>query len=364
MMWRDLWKLKYRYAMTEIYRITTIEKGKKWNRLVQNLSDYDCLEQEIANPKERFDYYIKQSLIDGSPYLPGLFLDGSKSDNFGLWISKYKRFYDRYLSLSLDIRNRLSKEIYSRYDKGMGNEFKNGKFYSVASSRRFATASISENIGGTVSLVKEISINGQKKKCVVSLEKDLYVYTTGGQVISSPQMDIVVETDEDVYFIEVKCHEIFDDHEKVKIKWNYMEARELQHLLHFRQDSSRYASITKKEGGKDVDYIGIDGELLTSLDFGRELELKTHHFDFKQFLCHLMGICDYCPSTEKKVHFYYLFYKNTQYIEEESAKIYTELEEELSTIFSHYRKMYPNIDFGAMYNNQFDTLESISHLIG
>lgn len=361
-MWSDLRKLKYKCAMTEIYRIATIEKGKKWNRLVQNLSDYECLEQETAKAKERFDYYIKQSFIDGSPYLPGLYLDGSDSGNFGLWINK--RFYDWYLSLSLDIRNRLSKAIYSRYDKGMGNEFKNGKFYSVASSSRFATASFSENIGGTVSLVKEISINGQKKECVISLEEDLHVYTTGGQVISSPQMDVVVETDEDVYFIEVKCHEIFDNHEKVKIKWKYMEARELQNLLHLRQNSSKYTRITRKDGGKDVDYIGIDGQFLTSQDFGRELELKTHHFDFKQFLCHLMGICNYCPSTEKKVHFYYLFYKNTQYIEVESAKIYNELEVELSTIFSHYRKMYPNIDFGAMYNNQFDTLESISHQIG
>lgn len=349
--------------MNELFSITTIERGKMWNRLVQDVTYYECLEQKIANSKERFDYYIKQSFINGAPYLPGFYLNGFNSDDFGLWINRFKRFYDRYLSLSLGIESKLSKEIHTRYDKGMGNEFKNGKYYSVASSSRFASASFSENIGGTVSLVKEISINGQKKKCIVSLEKDLHVYSTVGLKISSPQMDVVVETEEDVYFIEVKCHEIFDDHSKIKIKWNYMEARVLQQLLHLQQGPSKYAKITIKEGGKDVDYIGFNGQFLTSQDFNRKLVLKTHHFDFKQFICHLMGICDYCSSTEKKVHFYYLFYKNSQYIEEESARVYTELEEELNTIFSQFRTMYPIIDFGAMYNDQFDTLDSMTSQI-
>ena len=348
--------------MNELFSITTIEKGEMWNRLVQDFSKFKCLKYENAIPKERFDYYIKRSFIDGAPYLPGLYLNKSSSGNFGLWIGRFKRFYDRYLSLSLGIENKLTKEIYTRYDKGMGNEFKNGKFYSVASSSRFATASFSVNNGGSISLINEITINGQKKKCKISLENDLYIYSTDRQEISSPQMDVVIETDEDIYFIEVKCHEIFDDHKEIRLKWKYMEAEVLQDLLNLPLNQSHYTGIKRIEKGKAVDYIGIDGQFLSSQDFG--CNLKTHHFDFKQFLCHLMGICDCCSSTEKKVHFYYLFYKNSQYIEEESAKVYTELEEELNTIFSQFRKMYPNIDFGAMYNDQFDTLDAITRQIG
>ena len=344
--------------MNRLFIITTIENGKKWNRIVQDLSNYDYLEHKNAPHKERFDYYIKQSFIDGAPYLPELYLNAHNSGNFGYWLKE--RIYDRYLSLSLGIKYKLSKEIVSCYDdNGMGNEFKNGKFYSVASSSRFATASFSENKGGIVSLVNEMTFNGQKKKCKISLEKDLFIYSTDGQEISSPQMDVFIETDEDIYFIEVKCHEIFDDHKDIKLKWKYKKAGVLQELL---MDPSKYTRIRRKEKGKDVDYIGVDGQFLTAQNFG--CYLKTHHFDFKQFLCHLMGICDYCSTTKKRVHFYYLFYKNEKFIKEESDGIYSELEKELNTIFGHFKKLYPNIDFGAMYNNQFDTLDSITRQIG
>ncbi len=349
--------------MNKIFYITTVENGKKWNLLTPDLSKYDYLEfteYRSATQKERFDYYIKQSFIDGAPYLPKLYLNAHNSGNFGFWLKD--RIYDRYLSSSLDIKSKLSKEIFSRYDEGMGNEFKNGKFFSVASSSRFATASFSEKKDGVVSLIKEISINGQKKKCKVSLEEGLHIYSTAGGEISSPQMDVVVETDEDVFFIEVKCHEIFDVHKEVKLKWKYMDAPILQDLLHLPQNPHKHTMITTMEDGKEVDYIGVDGRYLTPKVFGCDLE--TYHFDFKQFLCHLMGICDYCSTTKKRVHFYYLFYKNEKFIKEESDGIYSELEKELNTIFSHFKKLYPNIDFGAMYNNQFDTLDSITRQIG
>ena len=350
--------------MNKLLSITTIENGKKWNRLVQDLSSFERVEQaKSATPKERFDYYIKQSFIVGAPYLPGVYLNQSSSKNFGFWDKKNTRYYDRYFSPSLSIEETLSEDIQSSYDNGKGSEFKSGKYYSVASSSRFATASFSKNNGGVVSLVEEISINGKREKCEVSLEEDLHVYSTARQEeISSPQMDVVVETTKDIYFIEVKCHEIFDSHKSLELKWKYMDAKVLQDLLHLSRNSYNFKEITKEEDGKKVDYIGVNGQLLTSKDFG--CELKTHHFDFKQFLCHLMGICDYCSSTEKRVHFYYLFYRNDQYIKAESSRVYTELEEELATIFNHFRKLYPTIDFGAMYNNKFDTIDTITQQIG
>lgn len=348
--------------MNKIFYITTVENGKKWNLLTPDLSKYDYLEfteYRSATQKERFDYYVKHSFIDGAPYLPGMYLKDFSSKIFGFWDKQYKLYYDRYFSPSLGLEKMLSEEIFSSYDNGKGSEFKSGKYYSVASSSRFATASFSENKGGTVSLVNEMTFNGQKKKCKISLEKDLFIYSIDGQEISSPQMDVFIETDEDIYFIEVKCHEIFDDHKDIKLKWKYEKAGVLQELL---MDPSKYTRIRRKEKGKDVDYIGVDGQFLTAQNFGCALE--TDHFDFKQFLCHLMGICDYCSSTKKRVHFYYLFYKNEKFIKEESDGVYTELEKELNTIFGHFKKLYPNIDFGAMYNNQFDTLDSITRQIG
>ena len=43
------------------------------------------------------------------------------------------------------ILSSLSKDIVDAYKKGKGNEIDNGKFFSVASSSRFAVASFTEN---------------------------------------------------------------------------------------------------------------------------------------------------------------------------------------------------------------------------
>ncbi len=342
--------------MDEIYKIITTEKGKTWDRLVTNPSNFKKCEK--ASLKEKFDFYIKQSFIDGNPYLPGLYIDNNKPDNFnfGFLVKRYDRIYDRYLSNNLEIENVLSKdEIRNKYDDGKGNEFLTGKYYSVASSSRFATACFSKkDEGGLISLVDEIEIGGVRKRCKIELEKGLKVFSENGMVISEPQMDVVIETNDDVYFIEAKCHEILDNHNAIKLKWKYWESEQLKSFL---GDCSSISELLKKENKKQVSYIGINNKFLTSKDFG--CNLITNHFDFKQFLCHLLGILSYQELTRKHIHFYYLFYKNEEYLKNVKSKLYGDLEDEMNQVFDHFKKFCPGMEFGYMYYNRYDTMNAI-----
>lgn len=334
--------------MVDLYRLSTEENGQRWDRLVFNPPT--CTQCKKASAKEKFDFYIKQSYINGSSYLPDLHLDKKKNDNFGFYIDRYKRYYDRYLSSSLKIEEILSEEIKCRYHEGKGNEFKTGKYYSVASSSRFATSCFSENKDGIISLIDHIKINDKQENCKIHLEKDLNVLSKNGGIISYPQMDVVVETDKDIYYIEVKCHEIFDDHKTIELKWKYKESDFLGSLLPCFNETSKIMN-------KKVEYIGLNGYFLTSNDFN--CTLNTYHFDFKQFLCHLMGLLSEKRQDSKRIHFYYLFYQNDEYILHESREIYDELEIELETVFHHFGNLYPHIDFGYFYHNQFDSLDAI-----
>ena len=341
--------------MDEIFKIVTTEKGKTWDRLVSNPSDFECKKCKKASSKEVFDFYLKQSFIDGNPYLPGLYLDYKLTDNFGFYVKRYDRFYDRYLSEDLKIENALSDIICSKYDNGKGNEFKTGKYYSVASSSRFATACFSKmGEDGLISLLEEIKIEGVRKKCQIELEKGLSVLSTNGDIISEPQMDVVIDTDDDLYFIEVKCHEIFDNHKTIKLKWKYSESEKLKSFLY---DRSKISKLEIVENKQPVSYIGIKDNFLTPQDFG--CNLGTNHFDFKQFLCHLMGIMSYQKTTRKNLHFYYLFYKNEEYCKNVGSGIYEDLEKEIDLIFKHFGEFCP-IDFGYLYHNRYNTMNAIN----
>ena len=122
----------------------------KKNKLTEILTD--CRPDSNyskATEKEKFDFYLKQGFINGNTYLPSLKINSSK-ENFGLYINKYKRYYDRYFSDEIGIKDYLSFEIQKSYENGKGNEFKNGKFYSVGSSSRFAVSCFSENLNGRI----------------------------------------------------------------------------------------------------------------------------------------------------------------------------------------------------------------------
>lgn len=328
----------------KLYKIITTEKDGTWDRLVEDLSKHkNCIkEKKKASAKEIFDFYIKQDFLNGKPYLPGLKLDTNTQDNFGFYISRYKRNYDRYFSPCIGIKDNLSDDIKKCYANGKGNEFTIGKYYSVASSSRFATACFS-NENGKINPINEITIDKHKYDCkVVTFEKNLKIFSNQGknEVISYPQIDVFLETEKDLFFIEVKCHEIFDNHSKIELNKKYKNV-----------DIPLLDKKSKSE-------FSIDGKSLSAKDFG--CELKTSHFDFKQFLCHIMGIQSFDNKDKKNIHFYYLFYKNESFEKGENSKIYKELEDEMNIIFKKYKEKYPKIDFGYFYNSSFDTIKGIN----
>lgn len=164
----------------------------------------------------------------------------------------------------------------------------------------------------------------------------------------------------DTYFFEVKCHEIFDDHKEIKLKWKYVENKTFKKVCEVKNIIRK--TVKEKVNGKeqDVDYITSENEFLCAKDFG--WDLKTHHFDFKQFLCHLMGICSYQEQhSDEQLHFWYVFYKNDEFVKQTNSKIYDELEAELNEVFGHFSKLFPNIKFGYCYNDEFTTLKSLTN---
>lgn len=166
---------------------------------------------------------------------------------------------------------------------------------------------------------------------------------------------VIENNTNDIYFIEVKCHEICDEgqHKNILLKYKYSNAENLQ-KIGCTFDTSRIIKQSKKE---TLNYIGRNNQFLCAKDFG--CDLKTTHFDFKQFLCHLMGILDYKKHNNKKLHFYYLFYKNNEYIQFENNNIYKKLEAELKTVFKVFGNLFPDIEFGYCYNDQFDTITNL-----
>ncbi len=342
--------------MKTLYKIVRTEDGTTWDRLV-SLKPPESFSH--ATPKEKFDFFLKEKLLTGECYLPGTTLPNRNESDFGFFLTRYNRFYDRYLSKKLEIEKRLSFEILKRYGNGRGNEFKTGKFYSVGSSSRFAVSSFSEATAqGLVELIRKLEINGKIEDVSITLEEGLSINGIPSNT-TLPQIDVVIRTNSgDTYFVEVKCHEIFDtnEHKRIKLKWKYLQAEPFKRLpLNFGTLSKQ--SVT--ENGRSIDYISVDENFLFANDFG--FKLSTTHFDLKQFICHLMGIVSYgSKNTDQKIHFYYLFYKNEDCFDFVGDEIYANLEEEICEIFGKFSTLFPEIDFGICYNNTFDTLKSFA----
>lgn len=347
--------------MIDIFKVVRKENGKEWDRVIKVKGEPDP-DFKTASPKERFDYYIKRSFIEGKNYLPGITLPKTQNPekNFGRYIERYERYYDRYFSEKrVNIKDSLSDEIKKSYEEGKGNEFNNGKFYSVASSSRFAVSSFSSNLDNKIKLLDEITIEGQLKHVKIELEKDLKIEDSNGDIISHPQMDVFFTTnDNKKYYIEVKCHEIFDSHKNVELKWKYKDV-----ISKFVNDPNTLEPLPIKTDKGEEQYISRNRNYLTAKDF-IGCELKSSHFDFKQFICHLLGIQNELEkNNDSEVHFYYLFYKNNEFIDNEGkrgSQYYNELKDEVNKIFRFFKNKFPKIKFGYFFNDKFDTTEIVN----
>ena len=347
------------------------EAQRKYAGENANLSlDSDKVAVQATTAKKRFDYALKQLLIKGACFLPGKKLSEDEKENgFGRWLESKKngkKRYDRYLSEKVTMlfnTELFDTEIYDAYVNAQGNEFSTGKFYSVASSSRFVVSSFSEC--DEHGKIKPITKIGDKKIECLDFEHPCPVVFKDTK-ISEPQLDATFKIDSDQYFIEAKCHEIFDSHKSLYLKEIYKEPLGELILNNMTNEHIKPCSLESGKIDKDT-YIGKCEkgkafELLTSEDFG--VGRNSTHFDFKQFLCHLMGIISFHKTNaEVPIKFYYLFYgydNNNKTTDKnfDFGKTYCELEKELSAVAEAFAPVFEanNIEFGYLYNDKFDTL--------
>lgn len=298
--------------------------------------------------KSEFDKLIKQKFLNGDPILSRIFAKSEKLYGRTITTRGKTKDYDTYFSESFgkEILERIDKNILDCYSEdGRGGELKS-KFFSVASSSRFAVANFSNNIFGKISFINQYA---GEEIIEISFEKDLPIKNISG---IPPQMDVWIKTSHNIFF-EAKCHEIFDEYEHASIKLS----TQYRNNAIFNEIIKQYAIDLST---RECSYVK-DGKIRNYYLLNRNMFkvfTNTSHFDLKQFLCHLMGIISN-KEKDSEVEFNYLFYKNDN---NQFDKVYAELENELSVIKESFKWIFTKykIKFSWFYNDKFSTLEQNS----
>lgn len=292
-----------------------------------------------------FDESIKRQFLKGAPILPEVYADKEECYGREITVRGKKNIYDTYFNEELGekILQIIDKGIKQRYKDGKGGEFKY-KFFSVASSSRFAVASFSNNVSDKIMYINQYS--GEEISEIL-FEKNLPINNISG---TSPQMDVWIKTSHDIFF-EVKCHEIFEEsqHANIKISTQYSNNRIFNEIINYYSIDLSTRKQTYVKEGKVKSYYLLNRNMF-------KVSTQTAHFDMKQFICHLMGIISYKEKANSVVEFNYLFYKND---DKQFNKVYIELENEISVIMKSFKWLFSkyNIKFSCFYNSRFSTLE-------
>jgi hypothetical protein len=292
-----------------------------------------------------FDESIKRQFLKGAPILPEVYADKEECYGREITIRGKKNIYDTYFNEELGekILQIIDKGIEQRYKDGKGGEFKY-KFFSVASSSRFAVASFSNNVSDKIMYINQYS--GEEISEIL-FEKNLPINNISG---TPPQMDVWIKTSHDIFF-EVKCHEIFEEsqHANIKISTQYSNNRIFNEIINYYSIDLSTRKQTYVKEGKVKSYYLLNRNMF-------KVSTQTAHFDMKQFICHLMGIISYKEKANSVVEFNYLFYKND---DKQFNKVYIELENEISVIMKSFKWLFSkyNIKFSCFYNSRFSTLE-------
>ena len=346
----------------KLYHYTVDKEDGLWDCISESFSE-GALKKDLKG-KDIFDWCVKQSFEKGAPYLGAV----KKERKYGFYLSRWKRTYDRYFSKDMKLEDFLSKRVRDRFEpektvkNTSGNEFSSGKFYSVASSSRFAVASFTKKKGGKLDSIESITTDGSNEEVVVpEFEHDTPV--TGIKENSRcPQMDFFFKTKTGkTVFIEAKNHEIMDSHKSIELRASYKDTDAFKALGLQGKTYERKYSDNKGNVHQYISLIHDNDDkkhFLQASDFG--CKLKTFHFDFKQFLCHLMGIWSYAQNNpSEEIYFYYLIY-NRLYEGTYGGNLYKELEAEVKTIFDVFGKRFPKIHFGLCYHDKYDTLRKLN----
>lgn len=246
--------------------------------------------------KSTFDKIIKENVVNAMGF-----------DLFGPtgYPAQYPNHYNSYAFAEFVNHMQTSyKHHYDKYSSGRGNELvsingKPPKMSSVASSSRFCYLAF--------------------RNCnCVDFEHNCPVDGISG---TAPQMDAYFKNEN--IFAEVKCHEIFDAHKKTL---------SLQYFPLLFGEGNDFEFDEEKVGNFAIAKSG--GEFEIPLDkFG--LNGKVSMFDFKQFICHLLGIKS-DKGADKAATLMYLFFKPKAATEEQRDEIdalFDKLNVEIKAVF-------------------------------
>ena len=252
--------------------------------------------------KITFDEILKKNIINTT----GVDLFGYNNTH-SLYYNNY--IFEKFVNQMLnDYPNH-----YYKYSRGKGSELKPQgntppKMASVASSSRFCYLALRNGataLGGygNVEFEHECRIDG----------------ITG----TAPQMDAYIKNGN--IFVEAKCHEIFDAH-KITLSKQYFD------LLFGESNDFGLEYIPQK---KMSDYGFVEKGNEFELPFDKMGIYQPKMLDFKQMICHLMGIRSH-KQQEETATLIYMFFKPKASTKEQNDEInaeFVKLTNEITTIF-------------------------------
>ena len=226
---------------------------------------------------------------------------------------KYDDYYsfEEFEKFIKDMQER-NMAHHKSYAEGKGSEIipvdgglKPPKMASVASSSRFAYLALRDG-------AKHIDIGKN-----VEFEAECAIKNKPG---TQPQMD-AFDKDTRTY-IEVKCHEIFDNSKQKTLKEPY-----LNYVYGANDDGVGFKLVVNErpQGEFAIPYK----------EFGMKEFPK--YFDLKQFLCHLLGVACENHKEGKSATLAYLFFKPKTDVEAEAIElfeVYNGLQAEIIAIFT------------------------------
>lgn len=249
--------------------------------------------------KKAFDEVIKSNLTKK---------EGEFSFGYDIQGKTYYHYYsnDAFRFFCSEMEKNY-EDAYEEYAKGKGSELKERdsrygtmppKMASVGSSSRFCYLALRD---GTAAL------GGSGK---VKFEYGCKIDTIDGM---PPQLDAFVK--DDLIFIEVKCHEIFDSH-KITMSRNYWQ------LIYGDNNQFGLTPASACDGEKFDIPLSVFG-----------IEKTCTRFDIKQLLCHLMGVASYKGDGRTKKLIYLFFKPLSDSNQVEINEVFDCLKTEIDTIF-------------------------------
>jgi len=294
--------------------------------------------------KQDFDKIIKSLLSE-------------PNDHFG-YITNDNKIYDCYYRNAIfDVFvDSMSQEHYNRYMDGNGGELveKKGRYgyvppkmASVASSSRFIYLSLKDDSGKKMGLFESnIEIDGR-----LTFEDKLTINIVGAH----PNIDATYKTNAKSLYFESKCHEIFDSH-----VWAWTNSYFVDGVFYGKDKKSLQLNQIN-ERPHFINNIEIDKnkKSLDKTKFGLR-DTESLKLDFKQFVCHLLGIANTKAPNKELI---YLFYKpnalNNSYEESKDFnKVFKQLEGQFESfcqsecISNYCKRNYIKIKFFYATNNK------------